>query len=1254
MMPAAVAKGGDSDGDAHVGSHGDVLAALRVLVGEDDVKLDVQQPNSTPDAVLQQRLKQRLERAQAKFPALEVLLDDAATAQQTTGAAALQLLVRIHQHECAQRATSTASSAATVTVDPALARPLRKLVSLASRWAIVPALLHFDRMYSRSQPLVQADSEPNRIFDPAELATAANDAELAYNALASILNNFRAILPQAHDSGKVLQSLSINSQAARISLELCASEILDLGFRLTKPFSRSQAHESQTASTFVGLVLRSLATSSAFSSLSGVGRFKPNYAGDGTEQRLAPATTPSYVLQLTKRMSALQLLRPDGVDALLRSSLENAEARPDLAQNLASYQNVNALSAALTTAPAGVPPELFIQAVLPQLMAYLKVNVSTAGSQKSPQLTVVVLALSRLSRKHSSALREALELDLYRSFRPTTTIQHSTQLAESQAVTSSKQVATACRLLRCIVEHAEPSSDFLRFLLSPIIGPFFALLDHLIKSSPTPSVGSRSSKGKVRVIGDRTNYVGQIRDEIETTLRISLEAWIRLSPVDELVEEIGTKAGSLLDRLAHGRLFAAPTQGQTQPSAALSWVDDEEGISLRVAASQEDSLARLLQHLPANLSAGITLSKGADLQLPHDLASAFSVRPSTITKLLKDTNRADVARQLLQQVLDTYVGSRAQLRPAEDSTQLDMRPVLYLQMIAQLLDTFGEELLKGHTKSTLAFIDYTLPRIAGGEKATQAATSAQSSPALQGLMNIGQAPSQANAETVDASVDDETVEPEAITTALELLLAMLEGEPSLSPHTTPMLVVIEAKISPLLSSPDEDIRRLSQEAMLVLKARKASQTVSPPSAVASTARPTPRSKALSMYQEALKLLQDPILPVRAHGLVILRELVSEPRPGEIRKSKASLIVDDAADPAPSSSNKAADNDDDIRPEVDEALLPAILDIFVQAIQDEESYLYLNAVQGLAAMAVSGGSQVLRALVGKYVGADERIGRDVAQAEVDRRLRIGEALLRVIQRCGSRLGPDVSIVVRPLLTMLRNAHEPTALRSSAISLLGTCVEAAPLAMASAGFAQSLTSICLDIVALETTERSQPRTRAKKTSRPAVSVVKGTGLFAGIEAVEDDDEADDEPQPQPESATATDTKLPQLRRAALFLLTLLLSGTNAVLQRHLEDRRESAQSTLLEPPGREASLSALRLPGGASLPILSSDSSTLAPRKGDAFLPPLLFEPKLLEHTKTVAKFVNGRDADAVVRVQAEEVQRECDELELNLVHIAASA
>lgn len=114
------------------------------------------------------------------------------------------------------------------------------------------------------------------------------------------------------------------------------------------------------------------------------------------------------------------------------------------------------------------------------------------------------------------------------------------------------------------------------------------------------------------------------------------------------------------------------------------------------------------------------------------------------------------------------------------------------------------------------------------------------------------------------------------------------------------------------------------------------------------------------YRDAMKSLQDDLLPIRAHGMGMLKEMVL---------SKDPLV----------STGEGLDQ---------------VLDIFVRLVQDEDSYIYLNAVKGLSALTDAYGNQIIKKLGAIY--SDDK-------QKLDNRLRIGEALLQTIQRCGDALG-----------------------------------------------------------------------------------------------------------------------------------------------------------------------------------------------------------------------------------------------------------
>ncbi|EJC97432.1 uncharacterized protein FOMMEDRAFT_24437 [Fomitiporia mediterranea MF3/22] len=302
-------------------------------------------------------------------------------------------------------------------------------------------------------------------------------------------------------------------------------------------------------------------------------------------------------------------------------------------------------------------------------------------------------------------------------------------------------------------------------------------------------------------------------------------------------------------------------------------------------------------------------------------------------------------------------------------------------------------------------------------------------------------------------------------TAVNLLIALLEEHPDLSPRTVPLLNDIYEQLEPLANSDSEALRPRAREARIILTARLVSSSSFPVKGdeQEGVGEESPREK----YQRALKLLQDPLLPVRAHGLLLLRELVAPAGTAPRRRDK-----DKAGGSATVSTVQGVGV---AAPSVDVALVPGILYIFMQSIQDEDSYIFLNAVQGVAALVDGFGREVLLGLLDEYAKGLEGVGGSEAtmtSREVDLRVRIGEALGQVIKRCGDALGKYVDIIVPRLFAVVRASHLPTTLRTSAVSLLATAADTNALALNP--YSVDLIGAMVDLVQIESV-RSGPKPR-----------------------------------------------------------------------------------------------------------------------------------------------------------------------------------
>ncbi len=146
------------------------------------------------------------------------------------------------------------------------------------------------------------------------------------------------------------------------------------------------------------------------------------------------------------------------------------------------------------------------------------------------------------------------------------------------------------------------------------------------------------------------------------------------------------------------------------------------------------------------------------------------------------------------------------------------------------------------------------------------------------------------------------------------------------------------------------------------------------------------------FASALRDMGDPLLPVRAHGLIAMRKLI-------LAKDSVAL-----------------------------ANLPQLMGALRQALRNDESYVFLGAVQALAALGDVCPHDALPVLVADY--HDPSLGEDA-------RLKIGEAAVLIAQRCGETLP-----VFAPQLMdcFLRGIRDPVAaVRASSLSNIGFMCE-----------------------------------------------------------------------------------------------------------------------------------------------------------------------------------------------------------------------
>ncbi|XP_015600322.1 transport and Golgi organization protein 6 homolog [Cephus cinctus] len=155
------------------------------------------------------------------------------------------------------------------------------------------------------------------------------------------------------------------------------------------------------------------------------------------------------------------------------------------------------------------------------------------------------------------------------------------------------------------------------------------------------------------------------------------------------------------------------------------------------------------------------------------------------------------------------------------------------------------------------------------------------------------------------------------------------------------------------------------------------------------------SKKSSEYEKAIKDLADPLLPIRAHGLIVLTKLI------------------ESRDP-----NIMANKD-------------IILCFFQENLKDDDSFIYLAAINGLCALALLFPDKLIQVLIQEYISMPTRSGSNEIPPET--RSKLGEVLVKVTRALGEMAQLHRNVLINAFLCGTRDP-EPLV-RASSLSCLG---------------------------------------------------------------------------------------------------------------------------------------------------------------------------------------------------------------------------
>ncbi|TEB30240.1 hypothetical protein FA13DRAFT_579051 [Coprinellus micaceus] len=597
--------------------------------------------------------------------------------------------------------------------------------------------------------------------------------------------------------------------------------------------------------------------------------------------------------------------------------------------------------------------------------------------------------------------------------------------------------STALSNILIFISNCDPSPELISNLLSPIVPPLYSLSFYL---------------------GTQKTSDPQLKESVQGLL----VTW-----------------GKIVDATkANDTLWALVREGQQQ-----YWKASLDG-SIRLVPEPEE-VRRLDILTPEDLKK--TQDEGA---LDTNIFNLYP-DPAHFVRFLKLLDRGDVVSDLFIKILEAYQQSKA--RNGDPLKSLHYLQI-FMQMQLQLLGDSSSSILR-KPDQLLSFIKQILESTVSTDPRTTTESAINRLEIDDDSDNDSDDLSEHDSDDDDPGSEVVKPDDEMVETTLNLLLSVLEIHESLSARNAPILNEVFSLLEPVTYSTSSSLRPLAREARMVITARSASTSTSSER----KSRGMEEETAQEIYQKSLKLLQDPILPVRAHGLLLLRQLVT-PKPRGAAEQGATVT--------------------------DPALVPAILSIFLQSVQDDDSYIFLNALQGLAVMVEGFGKDVLKGLVRDYShGLDTMPADSMSKQDLDVRTRIGEALSTVIQRCGTTLGKYGDILIPALVSVYRSGGIPVTLRTSALSLLADAINTYPLAMLS--YTEYLAQGMIDLLQIE----SRSALNLGSNEEKKAELGKGDG-----------DEETEEASPSGDNDHLTaDSKYPPLRRAALHLLALLIRAT-----------------------------------------------------------------------------------------------------------------
>ncbi|KAG0635627.1 hypothetical protein HOY80DRAFT_1024952 [Tuber brumale] len=411
--------------------------------------------------------------------------------------------------------------------------------------------------------------------------------------------------------------------------------------------------------------------------------------------------------------------------------------------------------------------------------------------------------------------------------------------------------------------------------------------------------------------------------------------------------------------------------------------------------------------------------------------------------LLEDGGASSgVFNDFFLRILRTWLGRRNS--EVEDPVEM----FTTLKILQEVLGRYEETLAKNPTQ-ILQIVKGVLDEHVEYLEGLKTSAKAVITPSLDGLGKI-----VSNSPPPYPKADgggEENERTQTLTMALSLLSVIISNPTTkLTPPDERLIQTLQPAFAHITASKftNPDIKTLTLNITSLLTLHPPS-----PSAHSSSSTTTLLTRQRETYTLALSYLRDPLIPVRAHGLHLLRELILSSSP----------VIN----------------------------IQTTLSQLISQLKDDDSFVYLNTIKCLSALTDRHPGSVTRMLVEAYLDSEEGQG----ELNLDQRLRLGEALLVTVQRLGGALVGETARVLSEAMISTASSrrrhkrtprHDPPKdeekpaaeyerIRTSALSILGAAIETNSIGLGP-GIVSDALDVCVSILTLETAAEGATLRRA----------------------------------------------------------------------------------------------------------------------------------------------------------------------------------